>query len=60
VDIYNDIIHEEERIPPVEAPTALFLQRHLDAPQAEPAMEHSPAHETDNFSEQVDDYGFEP
>jgi len=60
VDIYNDIIHEEERIPPVEAPTTLFLQRQLDAPQAEPAMEHSPAHETDNFSEQVEDYGFEP
>lgn len=58
--VYNDIVQEESKIPPVEAPTALFLQRQLDAPQAESAMEYSPAHETDNFSEQVDDYGFEP
>lgn len=61
VDIYNDIIHEEERIPPVEAPTALFLQRQLDAPQEEAeSQDYSPARETDSFSEQVEDYGFEP
>lgn len=57
--VYNDIVQEEAKIPPVEAPTSLFLQRQLDALQAEPAMEHLPVHETDNFSEQVEDYGFE-
>jgi len=60
VTVYNDIVQEEAKIPPVEAPATLFLQRQLDAAQTEPGADHSPAHEADNFSEQVEDYVFEP
>jgi len=61
VTLYNDMVQEESRIPPMEAPTALFLQRQLDATHEESAYEdYAPEHETDNFNEQVDDYGFEP
>ena len=60
VTVYNDIVQEEAKIPPVEAPAALFLQRQLDAAQAESDADHSPAHEVDNFSEPAEDYGFEP
>lgn len=58
-DLYNDIVQEEDRIPPVEAPAALFLQRQLDAAQTETSMGQSPAHEVD-YSEPAEDYDFEP
>lgn len=60
VTAYNDIVAEESKIPPVEAPTILFLQRQLDEPQREtesPVL--APEQEQDNYSEQVEDYGFE-
>lgn len=63
IEWYNEFVHEEAKIPPVEAPAALFLQRQLDAANEDQISEyqdHTLEHGVDDFNEQVDDFGFEP
>jgi len=57
---YNSIVQEEARIPPIEAPVALFLQQQLDVCQNIVDIEQSSEQVADYFGEQVEDYGFEP
>ncbi len=60
---YNELIQEEAKIPPVNAPASLFLQKQLDRSANEP--EHSDfkedtAQEPYNPGEEAEDFGYEP
>lgn len=57
--LYNDIVNEEAQIPPMSAPTSLFLQRQLDTAHQQPAAD-LPAHQEnqheDDYGEEVGDF----
>jgi hypothetical protein len=61
---YNDLVQEEAKIPPMEAPICLFLQKQLDRAAQEP--DHSVDTEIKSnlipltFGEEAEDFGFEP
>ena len=64
ISYYNDLMQEEAKIPPVEAPICFFLQKQLDRAAQEP--EHSADIEIKSnlipltFGEEAEDFGFEP
>lgn len=64
ISYYNELVQEEAKIPPVEAPTGLFLQKQLDReaqglesrPREEPETEQNAL----ASGEEAEDFGFEP
>lgn len=64
ISYYNELVQEEAKIPPVEAPTGLFLQKQLDREAQEPegqSREKSEAEQSAPASgEEAEDFGFEP
>ena len=60
---YNELIQEEAKIPPVNAPASLFLQKQLDRSANEPEhtdFEENVAKESHDHSEESEDFGYEP
>lgn len=64
LSFYNDLVAEEAKVPPTEAPVCLFLQKQLDRAAQEP--DHSADTEIKSnlipltFGEEAEDFGFEP
>lgn len=60
---YNELLQEEAKIPPVNAPVSLFLQKQLDRSANEPEsmdFKEDTAKERHDHSEEAEDFGFEP
>ncbi len=60
---YNDLIKEEAKIPPVNAPVSLFLQKQLDRSANEPEcadFREDTAKESHDHGEDAEDFGYEP
>jgi hypothetical protein len=60
---YNELIQEEAKIPPVNAPASLFLQTQLDRSANEPErtdFEEDAAKEYHDHGEEAEDFGYEP
>lgn len=60
---YNDLLQEEAKIPPVNAPVSLFLQKQLDRSASAPEsmdFREKTAKELHNHGESAEDFGFEP
>ncbi len=64
VSYYNELVQEEAKIPPVEAPIGLFLQKQLDRAAQEPESRsrEEPVAERSvpDSGEEAEDFGFEP
>ncbi|MBE6828686.1 MAG: hypothetical protein E7519_00590 [Ruminococcaceae bacterium] len=64
VSYYNELVQEEAKIPPVEAPASLFLQKQLDRVAQEPESQPREEPETEQSApasgEEAEDFGFEP
>lgn len=64
ISYYNELVQEEAKIPPVEAPTGLFLQKQLDREAKEPEGQSHEEPETEKDAlasgEEAEDFGFEP
>lgn len=60
---YNELMQEEAKIPPVSAPTSLFLQKQLDRSANEPEpsdFKEDAAKESHDHGEEAEDFGYEP
>lgn len=64
ISYYNELVQEEAKIPPVEAPTGLFLQKQLDKEAQEPEIQSREKPEIEQSAlasgEEAEDFGFEP
>jgi len=60
---YNELIQEEAKIPPVNAPVSLFLQKQLDRLANEPEctdLKEDTIKESHDHGEEAEDFGYEP
>jgi hypothetical protein len=60
---YNELLQEEAKIPPVNAPASLFLQKQLDRSANDPErtdFEEDSAKESHGHGEEAEDFGYEP
>ena len=60
---YNELLQEEAKIPPVNAPVSLFLQKQLDRSANEPKhveFKEDITKEFHNHGEEAEDFGYEP
>lgn len=63
VSYYNELMEEEAKIPPVNAPVSLFLQKQLDRSANEPEyidFKEETSKEPHNQGEEAEDFGYEP
>jgi hypothetical protein len=63
ISYYNELLQEEAKIPPVEAPVSLFLQKQFDLAAREPEnsiFEEETVRESHGSGEEAEDFGFEP
>ena len=64
LSFYNDLVAEEAKVPPTEAPVCLFLQKQLDRAAQEPDRSADTEIKSNlsplTFGEEAEDFGFEP